>query len=249
MTSSTLIAPPARHRDREASSGGHRADDPRGSPQSPPPPAAARPRLTRRFAAGRRRPAPAALIGAAIGARRAPHGRPSSSAPDRSGWLIVLLERGHRQPGRAQLLPVVLGRLAMAGPDDRLAAVVDRVRERHPAVVADAGDHPRERRGRRARRCCGRRCGRSRSQLPPSPIRARPYFGRSIVSSTSLAPRSSAPLTSARTRPAVRISGVGTWTLSLSKKPTRLVLLRPLAGAVDESGLAALDLLGSLVLD
>ena len=49
-------------------------------------------------------------------------GQPASAA----------LQRGHRQPRRLELLPVVLGRLARARPDDRLAAVVDRSAIRWP---------------------------------------------------------------------------------------------------------------------
>src|SRR6266487_3140552 len=38
-------------------------------------------------------------------------------------------QRGHRQAVATELVPVQLGVLAMAGPDDRAAGVVDRVRD------------------------------------------------------------------------------------------------------------------------
>ena len=56
-----------------------------------------------------------------------------------------LLERGHRQAGVAELLPVQLGGLLVAAPDDRLAGVVDAVGHRVAAVDGDAGDVARQR--------------------------------------------------------------------------------------------------------
>ena len=44
-----------------------------------------------------------------------------------------------------ELLPVELGLLAVAAPDERLAAVVDLVREGHAALEVDAGQHGGER--------------------------------------------------------------------------------------------------------
>src|SRR5262245_56220068 len=46
----------------------------------------------------------------------------------------LLLERRHGQTEVAELGPVQLRRLALTRPDDRLAGVVDAVRERHPLV-------------------------------------------------------------------------------------------------------------------
>ena len=71
-------------------------------------------------------------------------------------------------PASLQLLPVVLGRLARAGPDDRPAAVVDRVGHRHAVVVADARAASRTSARPRPRRCCGRRSGRSRASCRPA---------------------------------------------------------------------------------
>src|ERR687896_388854 len=59
----------------------------------------------------------------------------------------VLLERGHGETRRLQLLPVELGGLPRTGPDRRLAAVVDRVREPIATVEAHPWDHPGERLG------------------------------------------------------------------------------------------------------
>jgi len=58
---------------------------------------------------------------------------------DNQRWsqrTLTPLERGHRQAGVVELLPVELGGLLMAAPDDRLAAVVDLVGDRvAPASV------------------------------------------------------------------------------------------------------------------
>src|SRR5206468_3899759 len=78
---------------------------------------------------------------------RAPTGSAPRSASGPSA--LALLERGHRQPCVVQLLPVVLGGLARAGPDDRLAGVVDLVGDRVALLERDAGDDARQR-GRHA---------------------------------------------------------------------------------------------------
>src|SRR3954454_1226917 len=57
------------------------------------------------------------------------------------------LQRRHRQAGGVELGPVVLGRLARAGPDDRLAAGVDLVGDPVALVEVDARQHLRQRRG------------------------------------------------------------------------------------------------------
>src|SRR5579862_7595732 len=54
-------------------------------------------------------------------------------------------KRRHGQAVPGELGVVELGGLAMTGPDDRPAGVVDAVRERHPARVVDAGDRLCER--------------------------------------------------------------------------------------------------------
>src|ERR671919_2309649 len=54
--------------------------------------------------------------------------------------VLALLERGHRQTRVVELLPVQLGGLLVARPDDRPAGVVDLVGERVAAGHADAGD-------------------------------------------------------------------------------------------------------------
>src|SRR5689334_1510053 len=54
-------------------------------------------------------------------------------------------ERRHREPEAGQLLPVELGPLLVAGPHDRLAGGVDRVRHRLAALERDARDGARER--------------------------------------------------------------------------------------------------------
>src|SRR6185437_1614504 len=54
-------------------------------------------------------------------------------------------QRGHRQPEPGQLLPVELGALLLAAPDDGLAAAVDRVGHRHPAVERDTRERPGKR--------------------------------------------------------------------------------------------------------
>jgi hypothetical protein len=64
---------------------------------------------------------------------------------DCRGRHLPLLERRQRQPMLAQLLPVELGLLAEARPDDGLPGVVDPVRQAHPAVVRNARDDRRER--------------------------------------------------------------------------------------------------------
>jgi hypothetical protein len=55
------------------------------------------------------------------------------------------LERGHRQAGVVELLPIQLGRLLVPTPDDRLSAVVDLVGDRVAAVDGDAGNVAGER--------------------------------------------------------------------------------------------------------
>src|SRR6476659_9260931 len=47
-------------------------------------------------------------------------------------------ERRHREPEADELLPVELGPLALTGPDDRLARLVDAVGHLDPAVKRDA---------------------------------------------------------------------------------------------------------------
>src|SRR5439155_11055860 len=60
---------------------------------------------------------------------------------------LVLLQRRHRQTGVAELLPVELGGLALASPDDRLAAVVDSIGDLVTPVEGDTRDYA----GKRAR--------------------------------------------------------------------------------------------------
>src|SRR3954447_659701 len=62
----------------------------------------------------------------------------------RAGYLraLALLERGHREARVVQLLPVELRRLLGPRPDDRLARVVDLVRDPVAVVDADPRDHP-----------------------------------------------------------------------------------------------------------
>src|SRR5215211_541646 len=62
-------------------------------------------------------------------------GRPPSSA----------LQRRHRQPRPLELVPVVLGRLAWAGPDDRLTSIVDLIGNSVALLKADPRQDPRER--------------------------------------------------------------------------------------------------------
>src|SRR5436190_19697698 len=57
----------------------------------------------------------------------------------------VLLEGGHRKPRLHELLAVELGGLPGAPPDDRLARVVDPVREPVALVDTHPRDHPGER--------------------------------------------------------------------------------------------------------
>ena len=59
----------------------------------------------------------------------------------------ALLEGRHRESGVLELLPVELGRLLRARPDDRLARVVDLVGEPVPLLERHPGDHVRERLG------------------------------------------------------------------------------------------------------
>src|SRR5581483_9101535 len=79
----------------------------------------------------------AASVRATTSASRpnAPNVRSSSSA----------FEWRKRETVRAELRVVELGELAMPRPDERLAGVVDLVRERHALVVVDAGDRLRQR--------------------------------------------------------------------------------------------------------
>src|SRR6478672_9207348 len=70
---------------------------------------------------------------------------PDSLQIDGRGRHLSLLERRQRQPMLAQLLPVELGLLAEAGPDDGPPRVVDPVGHPHPVVVRDARDDRRER--------------------------------------------------------------------------------------------------------
>src|SRR6266508_2543111 len=60
---------------------------------------------------------------------------------------LTPLERGHRQAGVAELLPVELGGLLVAAEHDRLPGVVDLVGDRVAAVDGDAGDVASERMG------------------------------------------------------------------------------------------------------
>ena len=55
-------------------------------------------------------------------------------------WALSLLEWRHRQPLPLELGVVELRKLALARPHDRLARIVDRVREAHALVVVDARD-------------------------------------------------------------------------------------------------------------
>src|SRR3954466_10346630 len=79
---------------------------------------------------------------------------PGSAIPKTGYWperpgadaSLGLLERGHRQARVTQLVPVVLGQLTVAGPDDRQAAEVDAVGDREAAVDVDPGDQARQRR-------------------------------------------------------------------------------------------------------
>ncbi len=61
----------------------------------------------------------------------------------------------------------MLRRLARSRPDDRLAAAVDQVGQPVALVEVDAGQRPGPASGRRARRCCGCRCERSRASSLP----------------------------------------------------------------------------------
>src|SRR4051794_16568531 len=69
---------------------------------------------------------------------KGPRTRPGASG-------LPLLERGHGQPRLAQLLPVQLGRLAVAAPHDGQARGVDALGDRVALVDVDAGDVARER--------------------------------------------------------------------------------------------------------
>src|SRR5437016_2314519 len=66
---------------------------------------------------------------------------PKARAPE----PLTLFERRHRQPGALELLPVVLGRLLVAGVDDGAAGGVNHVRDLVPALDGHAGDHARKR--------------------------------------------------------------------------------------------------------
>jgi DNA-binding IclR family transcriptional regulator len=67
--------------------------------------------------------------------------------PTPAGRWEGLGQRGHGEPGVAQLLPVELRALALAAPNPRASARVDAVGERHPAPEVDARDVAGERRG------------------------------------------------------------------------------------------------------
>src|SRR3954447_14924052 len=58
--------------------------------------------------------------------------------------LLAPLQRGHREAGRVELLPVVLRRLAGARPDDRLAGVVDAIGDPVALFERDARQHAGE---------------------------------------------------------------------------------------------------------
>ena len=85
----------------------------------------------------------------------------------------VALERRHRQPGVLELLPVELGGLPLAGPDDRLAGGVDLVGERDGPGRARPRGSPGRGSWRRGRRCCGCRLRRSPASCRRGPNRAR----------------------------------------------------------------------------
>ena len=68
----------------------------------------------------------------------APRGSAGTAPAAGRAARLPLLEGGHRQPRVAQLLPVVLGRLLLAAPHERLAGVVDRVRVGVAGVERDA---------------------------------------------------------------------------------------------------------------
>ena len=98
--------------------------------------------------------------------RRTPVGRPGAPAPPGAGGRLLsqplrpclaALERRHREAGLLELLPVELGRLALARPDDRLAARVDLVGEAIAGVQRDARGSPGPASAPRGRTCCGRR--------------------------------------------------------------------------------------------
>src|SRR3954454_21203823 len=60
-------------------------------------------------------------------------------------WCFsALLERRHGQARVAQLVPVVLGELLMAGPHDRQAGAVDAVGDLVAAIDGHAGDEARQ---------------------------------------------------------------------------------------------------------
>src|SRR5918998_5530134 len=63
----------------------------------------------------------------------------------RNQYRSALLERGHRQARVAELLPVQLGGLLHAAPHDRLAGVVDRVRDGVALGQRDPRDEAAER--------------------------------------------------------------------------------------------------------
>ena len=101
-----------------------------------------------------------------LGALRAAGRRPGTRRPRRApgsepgppgGRGSSLLQRRHRQAVLPQLLPVQLGLLLEAGPDDGPPGVVDPVRQPHPAVVREAGDDRREGERDALETCCGRR--------------------------------------------------------------------------------------------
>src|SRR3954470_3675809 len=71
---------------------------------------------------------------------------PRNAANTRSMlWSPSAFKRRERQSVAGELRVVELRELAMPRPDDRLAARVDLVRERHAAVVVDARNRLRER--------------------------------------------------------------------------------------------------------
>ena len=92
-----------------------------------------RPCRARRSAPRSWRPSRRCSAGAARG-RGSPRARASA-----------LFERGHGQPRVAELLPVQLGGLPVAGPDDGQPRAVDAVGERVALVDRDPGDEARER--------------------------------------------------------------------------------------------------------
>src|SRR5262249_46222855 len=61
------------------------------------------------------------------------------------GDFLAALERCHREPEAAELVPVELRRLAMPRPDDRATGVVDLVCHSQASLVGDVRDGRRER--------------------------------------------------------------------------------------------------------